>query len=136
VGILWVFSHGVILHLTRGILYGCFPTVFEISGNLYIFFKVRTGLACDELLKMQSTKSQKVSIPGFNIWIPVKSSLLHGALRIAKIRKDISIYDFIIELIDMGSNTNLTDAGEGSILNKKNNSCKNRNFVKRQDFCS
>ena len=122
--------------MTRGILYGCFPTVFEISGNLYIFFKVRTGLACDELLKMQSTKSQKVSIPGFNIWIPVKSSLLHGALRIAKIRKDISIYDFIIELIDMGSNTNLTDAGEGSILNKKNNSCKNRNFVKRQDFCS
>lgn len=59
---------------------------------------------------MQSVVSQKISVSSVQTWIPVKSSLLHGALRIAQKRRDISLYDFIIELIDMGANTNLTDA--------------------------
>ena len=35
---------------------------------------------------------------------------MHGAIRIARFRKEIPIFDFILELIDMGANTNLTDA--------------------------
>ena len=64
-------------------------------------FQVREGLASDETLKLQSEKYQKIHIGKFPVHIAEKSSLLHGALRIATSRQGLPIFDFILELLDM-----------------------------------
>ena len=50
------------------------------------------------------------------MWIPNRSSLLHGAVRIAKVKSKLPLFDFILEMIDMGANTNLTDAENKTVF--------------------
>ena len=67
-------------------------------------------------MKVQSTNSQKVSLGTVQMWIPNRSSLLHGAVRIAKVKSKLPLFDFILEMIDMGANTNLTDAENKTVF--------------------
>jgi len=94
------------------------PNLAELFIALakFEFQTVRDALASDETLKMQSTNSQKVSLGTAQMWIPNRSSLLHGAVRIAKVKGKLPLFDFILELIDMGANTNLTDAENKTVF--------------------
>ena len=69
------------------------------------------------MMAMETKSRYKISIGDIEIWMPVKSTLLHGVIQISLFKEELFIYDLILGLVNRGFDIDSQDIENKTAFN-------------------